>query len=191
MSSNHISSTSRDTNDIGLQQRVLDYDHLELKPFDYTEYNAQDLEDEIDPDNRFFSSININCNYFTEDDYNNNIDSEGILSIIHFNCRSMYSNFNTIKDYLQQFIHPFSIIAMSETWFNEDKGIDFELEGYDLNYMNRANKAGGGVSIYVHKNSKFKVIDKMTLTINDILECITIEIHNEKQKNIIVSCVYI
>lgn len=52
-----------------LQQRILDYEHLELKSFDYTEHNAQDLEDEIDPDNRFFSSININCNYF-EDDYN-------------------------------------------------------------------------------------------------------------------------
>lgn len=121
MTSNHISFNSRDINNIELHQRILDYEHLELKSFDYTEHNAQDLEDEIDPDNMFFSSINISCNYFTEDDFNNSINSEGKLSIIHFNSRSMYTSFNTIKDYLQQFMHPFSIIAISETWYNEEK----------------------------------------------------------------------
>lgn len=147
------------------------------------------MEDQLDPDNLFLSSNNINCNYYLEDDYNN-IKSEGKFSIIHFNSRSMYANFNAIKEYLQHFVQPFSIIALSETWFNDDKGVDFELKDYNLNYVNRTNKSGGGAALYVHKRFKFKVIENMTIAINYILECVSIEIINEKKKNFILSCVY-
>lgn len=32
---------------------------------------------------------------------------------------------------------------------NTDKGINFELEGYELRYISRQNKGGGGVALYV------------------------------------------
>ncbi len=47
----------------------------------------------------------------------------------------MYANFNLIKEYLHQFSRPLSIVAISETWINNAKGVAFELEGYEFNYI--------------------------------------------------------
>lgn len=112
------------------------------------------------------------------------------LSIIHFNCRSLYRNFNTIKKYQLLLKQSFSIIAMSETWFREERGIDYEIEGYKLIYVNRTDKLSGGVAMYINKNLRFKIVENMTLAIHNILECVTIEIFNNKKKNDIVSCIY-
>lgn len=151
-----------------------DQDQQELKTFDYIDYNSQD------PDNNFFYTINNNCRYYTDDQYNKIIKSNGKLSIIHFNSRSLYANFNNIKDYLHRFSEPFNIIAISETWINSEKGMDFELDGYEL---------GGGVAIYVDKTLNFKVLENMTAVVDNLLECNTIELYVEKSKNVI-SCIY-
>ena len=68
--------------------------------------------------------------------------------------------------------------------------MDFEMDGYEFNYVNRRNKIGGGVAVYVNKNLNYKVIESMTTVIDNLLECITIEICKEKNKNVIISCVY-
>ena len=150
------------------------------------------MEHDIDPDNNFFLNINNDnkCCYYTDDQYNRDITSKGKLSIIHFNSRSMYANFNNIKEYVNTFTQPFNIIAISETWINTDKGIDFELNGYELRYNNRKNKGGGGVAIYVDVSLNFRVLDCMTTVVDNLLECITIEICKEKHKNVIISCIY-
>lgn len=143
---NNVSVTPSADDD--LLQRILRLEQTELEMFEYyMEHNALNPETEIDPDKEFFSSFNKNCNYYTQEQYNN-IKSKDKLSIIHFNSRSMYTNFSAIKEYLQSFTHPFSIIAISETWFNKDKGIQFELDDYELTYMNRENKKGGRVALY-------------------------------------------
>ncbi len=68
--------------------------------------------------------------------------------------------------------------------------MDFEIDGYELNYKNRMNRSGGCVVIYVDNRMKYKVVENMTVVIEDLLECITVEICMERTKNIIVSCIY-
>lgn len=68
--------------------------------------------------------------------------------------------------------------------------MDFELEGYELRYIYRQNKGGGGVAMYVDKALKFKVLHSMTTVVDKILECITVEICKEKKKNLNISCIY-
>lgn len=155
-------TTQRINDDMDMLQRILHHKQMDLATFEYKEHNTTDLNMEIDPDNNFFSPIINDCNYFTQDRYVNSINSVGKLSIIHFNSRSMYKNFNSIKEYLQQFTHPFSIIAITETWFNIDKGIVFCLDDYELSYMNREKKMGGGVALYIHKSLKCMVRTDMT-----------------------------
>ncbi len=92
----------------------------------------------------------------------------------------MYANFSNIKDYLSKFTKPFKIIAISEMWINDDKGMDFELDGYELNYINRKNKSGGGVAIYVDKDLNYRVVGNMSTAVDNLFECITIEICREK-----------
>jgi len=140
-----------------------------------------DAETDIDPDS-IFLSINNNCNYYTNEKYNNNCFTEDKLTIIHFNSRSLYTNFYVVREYLQSFVFPFSVIAIYETWFNQEKGIHFEMDDYDLHYMNRQNKTGGGVTLYVHKTIKYSLLSNMSFVRDNLMECITIEINNGKKK---------
>ena len=132
---------------VPMTQMIADYDTLELKTFEYTEHNLQDMEDNIDPENNFFCNINADCGYYTAEQYNKTIKADQKLSMIHFNSRSLYANFQNIQEYLRQFSQPFNIIAISETWINPERGVDFEIEGYELYYRNRENKTGGGVAV--------------------------------------------
>lgn len=106
------------------------------------------MKNYIDPENNLFSNINISYRYNTENQYNEMIREKNKISIIHFNTRRLYANFHRIKEYLSQFNIPFNIIAISETWINNEMGLDFELNGYVFNYIKGKNKSGGGVLIY-------------------------------------------
>ena len=149
------------------------------------------FEYDIDPENNFFKNISDNCGYYTEEKFNKSIQLDKGLSIIHFNSRSLYANFGEIKKYLRKFKKPFDVIAVSETWLNPEKGLDnIELYGYELNYRNRENKGGGGVALYIDRNLRYKTIENMSTIVNDVMECITIEICMGTKRNVIVSCVY-
>lgn len=171
-------------------QKISDYEKIEQFSSEYTGFRLQDVEYSIDPDNNFFSSTSNNCLYYTEDQFNNSIKRNDELSLIHVNSRSLYAHFDQIKDYLQTFTKRFSIIAISETWRTESKGTHFELDGYEMNDINRQGKAGGGVALFVDNSLKYRIVDEMTATLDNILECITIEITIEGAKNIIISCIY-
>lgn len=115
---------------------------------------------------------------------------DNTFSLIHFNSRSMYTNFNKIKDYLNKLNREFKLIAFSETWLKEGRGINFHLDGYELHYINRPNKIGGGVAFFVDRSLRCRLVENMLLVKEDLMECITVEIELEKSKNIVVACVY-
>lgn len=75
---------------------------------------------------------------------------------------------NSIREYLGQ-LKKIYIIAISETSINTEKCVDFEIDGYKLNYANRVKRSGGGVMNY-------KVVESMTTVVDDLLLCITVEI---------------
>jgi len=54
-----------------LFQRIEHLRQLDLFGMEYTEYNTHDAETDIDPDSNFLS-IHNNCNYYTNEKYNNN-----------------------------------------------------------------------------------------------------------------------
>ncbi len=66
----------------------------------------------------------------------------------------------------------FYVIAVSETWLKE-KEADVELEGYELFTVNRVNKKGGGVALYVSSDFKCNIVDGMSTSIDNIMECVT------------------
>lgn len=80
-------------------------------------------------------------------------------------------------------------VFLTHSWINTDKGIDFELEGYELSYISRQNKGGGGVALYV--DNALKLLDNMTTVIDNVLEGFTIQIYKEKQTNVIIIYVII
>lgn len=68
--------------------------------------------------------------------------------------------------------------------------MDFQLEGYECNFKNRMYKSGGDVVLYVHNDLRYNLVESKSICIEGVMECISIEISIEKQKNVIVSCVY-
>lgn len=108
---------------------------------------------------------------------------------MHINSRSLNRNLDKIKDYLCTF-DKFNVIAMSETWLDNDKVYGVELEGYEMFTINRIDKKGGEVAIYVHTALKCSMVKCMVTTVENIMECVTKEIEVEQSKNIIISCVY-
>ena len=91
----------------------------------------------------------ISLTLFSDDELNANIVMDNTFSLIHFNSRSMYANFNKIKEYLNKLKGKFKVIALSETWIKKERGTEFHLDGYELHYINRENKIGGGVAFFV------------------------------------------
>lgn len=86
------------------------------------------------------------------------------------------SNFSKIKEYLHLLKQKFGIIAISETWLNDEKELQDGLEGYEMFWQNRVSKRGGGVALFVMTAFKCKVIGDMTTVIDNLMECMTIEI---------------
>ena len=56
--------------------------------------------------------------------------------------------------------------------------------------MLRQSGRGGGVSIYVNNCFKCKILHNMSWCINDIMECVSVELGVNNSKNYIISCVY-
>lgn len=89
-------------------------EHSNLIVHDFLNYKTNEFGEHIDPDNNFYNKIINECEYYTEEQ-SNNINMEGAFSLIHFNSRSLYKNFEDIKECLSK-INKFSVIAVSETW---------------------------------------------------------------------------
>lgn len=163
----------------------------ELNDMDFAYSHYELLNTEIDNASENILTRPVNdCQYYSEDCYNCKFKNYDTFSVIHFNSRSLYANFDHIKSYLKQLSKPFSVILITETWMHNDREMDFSIEGYEFISLNRRNKHGGGVALFVDVNYGYKMIENMTMVMDDILECLTIEIERTKKKNIIVSCIY-
>lgn len=79
----------------------------------------------------------------------------------------MFTLLNTIREYLQNCVHTLSVRATSETWFNQEEGTDFEIDDYDLCYVNR--------------HSVHSVLINLSTVLDNVMECLTIEINNRKK----------
>lgn len=97
---------------IYMTHRINQLDKLELKLF-HTDHKVLDMEHDVY--NYIFNSINNDCFCYTEGQYNE-VNNERAPSIIDINSRSLYANFQDIKNYLEQFTQIFNTIVISKTW---------------------------------------------------------------------------
>ena len=89
-----------------------------------------------------------------------------------------------LEEYLIDLHHKFDIITITETWFNSYTDLSFyQLDGYDMYHLDRGNKNGGGVALYIQNTLKHSIINHMTYAIDDVLEC-------PHDNNIVISCLY-
>ena len=159
-----------------------------FETFCYTEHKHFDFEHEIDPENKFFYSVvNNKCNYFNNIIYQK--DSAPFL--FHFNCGSLGSKFDDLENYISSLTFQFDIIALSETWLKADTNIAlYQLSDFYMYRLDRVCRKGGGVAIYVKNTLKHRLLNQMTYVVNDLLECLTIELTDQNNNKNIVTCIY-
>lgn len=111
------------------------------------------------------------------------------INLLHVNCRSLPKNFDSLYSTINYIDMPFTAIAVSETWLKEHNESIFTIPGYDFVSCNRLLKTGGGVGLYINDKIKYRQISELTY-VNETIECIFVEILIEKQKNLIIGCIY-
>ena len=92
-----------------------------------------------------------------------------------------------MQAYLTSLNFSFDIIAISETWVNQNSINNFNIQGYDVYHIMRQTKKGGGVACYVKHELDCKFIAHKSFDVVDIFECVTLELGVPGQKNVIVS----
>jgi len=94
-----------------------------------------------------------NC-YFTEIESLNACFKSNFV-ILHFNIRSFTANCDEMFIFLSSLAKPPEVIILTETWFSP--GYAHDIDGYRGYHVCRADRTGGGVSVYVSSsfNSDF------------------------------------
>ena len=54
--------------------------------------------------------------------------------------------------------------------------IIFHLEGFHFIFQNRCKKRGGGVAFFLNKLIKHDIVQKLSISIDNLFECITVEL---------------
>ena len=167
---------------------------LKYVPFNYSDKNDYTINGSIDPDNNLHNRVNVDSLYYTDDEFNTKVvpKSEGLsnFSIIHFNTRSMAANFNKLKACIAQLDYKFDVIAIIETWMNDNESEEFQLENYNAYYISRHHRTGGGVALYINKALKHKPLPNFSKCIDSCAEVTCAEIITSNGKNIIVAPIY-
>ena len=161
------------------------YDN-ETKNFETLKYNISDnsdilLDDSCDPDVNFFNKKfqSLDTPYLMPGEFHNFLDnSSDQFSVLYLNIRSIKKNFENFKLFLNSINFTFSVICLSETWWDDLATIEkslYELPNYNSTHQARGDRKGSGVSIYIHKSLDFTVKPDLSINNNDI-ESFTIDI---------------
>ena len=89
-------------------------------------------------------------------------------------------------------IFQFSIIGISESWLNNVKKHRYSIKGYNSEHLCRKNKGGGGVSIFIKDDIKYKRRKDLDL-MTDFAEAIFIQIDKDifnTKKDILIATIY-
>ena len=124
--------------------------------FETFKYNSaickrSDFDTDIDPETNFNDKTDLTCNYYTENQFNENIQTIQGVSVIHFNARSMCANFRKIECLLNNLKYKFEVITVSETWFDKHTNISsFSLDNYVLYHIDREYCWRSNIIVLVH-----------------------------------------
>lgn len=115
--------------------------------------------DGLDPDVIFFQNCsNLQTKSYDIDEFVNRFkdDSAGeaTFSCIHFNSRSVHTNFDQISAFVNPLEFDFDVIGPSETWLKDTDNLP-NMPGYNSVCSNRCEKSGGGVGLYVRNSYSF------------------------------------
>lgn len=102
----------------------------------------------------------------------NNKWSRKSVSLFHLNARSLRNKGEQLDVYFEQLSLKFDFLCFTETWYADASDV-YLFDGYSHVGLFRAEKRGGGVSVYAKAGLKCDLIDEYSAITSDF-EVITI-----------------
>ena len=135
------------------------------------------------------SSTN-SCQYFNSSDIKNLPSIDANFNLMHINSRSVLHKITDFNLLLTSLNIDVNLLAITETWLNDDNANLINLPNYSFVYHNRKSKnPGGGVGFFILKGIDFLVRDDLCPPSN-YYESMAIEIYQKHSPNIIAFVIY-
>ena len=118
--------------------------------------------------------------------------SQQSLSTLHWNIRSLSSNIDHLRQLLFELNHSFSLIGISEAKLisKRESIININIDGYNfISQPSLSNDGGVGLYMYVKQNMSYTKLENLTTSTSDF-EGLWIELHNNKQRNVVCEVIY-
>lgn len=115
-----------------------------------------------------------------------NFKKSGSLKILYLNSRSLANKTFEIEQIISSKKAPVHLIAITETWLNEDNCKYVNISNFTPIHSCRPTERGGGVAFYIRSNLQFDEIDSFSDDRNSLLH-IKVKINNKYQH---IVCVY-
>ena len=135
------------------------------------------------------------CNYYIEDTFTKTSKQfkAADLSLYHCNIRSLPNHISELNAHLLNLGHKFKFIGVSETWLNNNNSHLYSIDGYTNVHQVRNDKRGGGVSLFIDQDVKYKERFDLNEVMRDKTESVFIEVPKEEfqtKKKLIIGEMY-
>ena len=105
--------------------------HFEKQVFNLFDFQKVLIDEGNNPDMNFFNdkSETVDSPYFSIDEFNYSSKKllQNSFSILHINIRSLNKIFEKLCKYLSLVKRDFSVVVLTETWYNDDKAAQNSL----------------------------------------------------------------
>ena len=152
------------TDTFGLSDKSLCYlsDKL-FMPFELNDKDHSSALCDIDLDLHFYQEFNqatVKCNYYLDAKFNEEItepkNSTNCYHYVMLISEVQEKNLGAFENYLNILKHEFTVIALTETWLNDNDCDLYGLSGYKVIGRHRVNRTGGGVAVCIRDHLSFR-----------------------------------
>ena len=167
--------------------------------FELISYNPFTVNDNFfnsksDPDINFCRDISpLDTKYFNLNEIREGFEclcKDG-FSVFRVNIRSINKNFETFKHFYSALNCAFHVICFSETWAADNSiynNSNYQMEDYIV--LHKVKESARGIlRIFVHKEVYLKPCTDVFIN-SSYVESLCIEIHDKKDRNILVNVMY-
>lgn len=91
------------------------------------------------------------------------------FSCIYLNIRSLKKNFSTFIAEIQNYLNLVDLIVLVETNINDEEQNFFKITSFNCEFLNRKNRRGGGIAIYINEKHVYDIIKPAKSTFESMI----------------------
>ena len=167
-------------------------DSFESQSFNHFSVDEDLKDNNRDPDTNFYQTrkSSLDTSYYIPNKVKENLErfQQKSFSVLHLNIRSMSTNFESFREFLDSLCFTFRAICLSETWRqpHETSNPNFQIPGYVSLHQIRKDCRGVGLCIFLLESLSYKVRDELIVH-SSAIESLCVD---ENSKSIVLNLTY-